>query len=147
MMSVAAITSSMYVLMSISAKSAVLAPVVAAQVQRVALPATRREVAQEAMPLPRAAQLPVEQVERLAARTAFGQPRLDVQAAFADDALVLADGPVGARIHLRALAEVVAVTVRAATRSHVHGSAVVEVAHLGARYQSGLKTRPVAALG
>ena len=58
-----------------------LGPVVAAQVERVALPAARREVAQEALPQPRTAELAVEHVQRLATRAALGQPRLDVQAA------------------------------------------------------------------
>ena len=73
-----------------------LGPVVAAQVERVTLPAARREIAQVALPQPRAAQLAVEHVQRLAPRAPLGQPRLDVQAAVADDALVLADRPRGA---------------------------------------------------
>jgi hypothetical protein len=54
-------------------------------------PAARREVAQIPVPQPRTTELPVEQVQRLAARATLGQPRLDVQAAVGNDALVLAD--------------------------------------------------------
>src|SRR3990172_11121848 len=98
------------------------------------------------MPQPRATQLPVEQVERLAPRTPLGQPRLHVQAAFADDTLVLANRPVGARVGRRAAVSrfmAVAGSRTAALRGHVDRPAVVEVAHA----HKGLKTNPVAALG
>jgi hypothetical protein len=76
-------------------------PVVVLEVQGVAFPTARREVAEVALPQPRPGELAVDEQERLAARPPFRQPRLDVQAAVVELDLVLADRtPVGAR-HLR----------------------------------------------
>ena len=74
-----------------------LRPEVVAQVERVALPAAPGEVAEVALPEPRPGELAVEEQERPAARSALGQPRLDVQAALDELDLVLADGPAGRR--------------------------------------------------
>ncbi len=56
-----------------------------------ALPATRREVVQPALPDPRSAEFAVHEQEGLPARPALGQPRLDVQAPLGQLDLVLAD--------------------------------------------------------
>ena len=69
-----------------------LRPVVVAQVERVALPAARREVAEVALPEPRAGELAVDEQQWLAARAPLGQPRLDVDAPLVQLDLVLADG-------------------------------------------------------
>ena len=74
-----------------------LAPVVVPKVEGVALPAAPGEVAEEALPGPRPAELAVDEQQRLPARSALGQPRLDVQAALVQLDLVLADGPAGWR--------------------------------------------------
>ena len=70
-----------------------LRPVVVAQVQRVAFPAAAGEVAEVALPHPRAGQLAVDEQQRLAPRAPLGQPRLDVEAAIVQLDLVLADRP------------------------------------------------------
>ena len=57
-----------------------LGPVVVAQVEGVALPAAAREVVQVALPDPGAAQLAVDEQERLPARAPLGQPGFDVEA-------------------------------------------------------------------
>ncbi len=57
-----------------------LRPEVVAQVEGVALPAARGEVAEVALPDPRTGQLAVDEQQRLAARPPLGQPRLDVDA-------------------------------------------------------------------
>ena len=68
------------------------------EVEGVALPAARREVAEVPLPEPRAGELAVDEQQRLATRSTLGQPRLDVQAAVVELDLVLADGPaVGGR--------------------------------------------------
>src|SRR5690242_3050975 len=64
-----------------------------AQVEGMALPAARREVAEVALPDPRPGQLAVEEEQRLATGPSFGQPGLDVQAAGVELDLVLANGP------------------------------------------------------
>ena len=74
-----------------------LRPVVVAQVEGVALPAAAGEVVQVALPDPGAAELAVDEQERLAARAPLGQPGLDVQAALGQLDLVLADGPAARR--------------------------------------------------
>ena len=70
-----------------------LRPVVVAQVEGMALPATAREVVQVALPDPGATELAVDEQERLPARPSLGQPRLDVEAPLRELDLVLADGP------------------------------------------------------
>ena len=70
-----------------------LRPVVVAEVEGVALPAAAGEVAEVALPDPGAAELAVDEQERLAARAPLRQPGLDVQAALGELDLVLADGP------------------------------------------------------
>ena len=110
-----------------------IGPEVAAQVERVALPAALREVLQVALPQPRAAQLAVDEEERPPPRSALGQPRLDVEAALLDDDLVLAHRPV---VGLAAIGVGDAVAT--------HGPE----AHLVVAYHSsGPKSRPVGALG
>src|SRR4029079_4537580 len=68
-----------------------LRPVVIAQVERVTLPAACCEVAEVALPQPRAGQLAVDEQEWLASRAPFGQPRLDIDPALIELDLVLAD--------------------------------------------------------
>ena len=70
-----------------------LRPEVVAQVEGVALPAAPGEVAEVALPQPRAGQLAVDEQQRLAPRAPLGQPRLDVEAAIVELDLVLADRP------------------------------------------------------
>ena len=60
------------------------------EVEGVALPAATGEVAEVALPEPRAGQLAVDEQQRLPSRTALGQPRLDVHAAVVQLDLVLA---------------------------------------------------------
>ena len=57
-----------------------LRPEMVAQVERVALPAAGGEVAEVALPQPRAGELAMDEQERLATRAPLGQPRLDVDA-------------------------------------------------------------------
>ena len=98
------------------------APVVVAEVEGVALPAAPGEVAEPALPEPRAGQLAVDVEERSAARASLGQPALDVDAALLDLDLVLADGtasgpgPVGCRRGTRPVA-VERVVVHLTTRA------------------------------
>src|SRR4051794_1236024 len=66
-----------------------------------ALPAPRREVAEEPLPQPRTRQLAVDEEERLPPRSALREPRLDVQAAVVELDLVLPDGPAVRRRDLR----------------------------------------------
>ena len=68
-------------------------PVVVAQVERVALPAAAREVAEVALPDPRATELAVDQQQRFPPRSTLGQPRLDVQPTIVELDLVLAHRP------------------------------------------------------
>jgi hypothetical protein len=68
-------------------------PVVVAQVDRVALPAATREVAEVAFPQPRAGELAVDEEQWLAARAPLRQPGLDVDAAVVQLDLVLAHRP------------------------------------------------------
>jgi hypothetical protein len=70
-----------------------LAPEVVSKVDRVAFPAAPGEVAEEALPEPRPAQLAVDEEQRLAPRTTLRQPRLDVDAAIGQLDLVLAHRP------------------------------------------------------
>src|SRR5262245_61064404 len=67
-----------------------LAPVVVAQIERVALPAAAGEIAKKPLPCPRPGELTVNEEQRLASRAALRQPRLDVQAALVQLDLVLA---------------------------------------------------------
>jgi hypothetical protein len=64
---------------------------VVAQVEGVTLPAAAGEVVEVPLPDPRAAELAVDEQDRLAPRPPLGQPRFDVQAAVDDLDLVLAD--------------------------------------------------------
>jgi hypothetical protein len=64
--------------------------VVVLEVECVALPAAPGEVAEIALPEPRPGELAVDEQQRLAARPALGQPRLDVHAAVVQLDLVLA---------------------------------------------------------
>ena len=68
-------------------------PMMVLEVERVALPAARREVPEIPLPEPRPGELAVDEQQRLAARPPFGQPRLDVQAPVVELDLVLADRP------------------------------------------------------
>ena len=107
-----------------------LRPVVVAQVEGVALPAARREVAEVALPEPRAGQLAVDEQQRLAARAPLGQPRLDVDAALVELDLVLADRTAVGRRDLGAGEDL----LRVVSGMQVHHSC-------------GLMTRPVRAFG
>ena len=109
-----------------------LRPEVVAQVEGVALPAAAGEVVEVPLPDPRAAELAVDEQDRLAPRPPLGQPRFDVQAAVDDLDLVLADGPpVG----------------RAGAGEEALGCGVVCHRSCLAYHSCGLNTSPVRALG
>src|SRR5207247_7444061 len=70
-----------------------LRPVMGAQVERMALPAARREVAEEPFPDPRSRELAMDEQKRLPSGAALRKPALDVQASVVELDLVLADRP------------------------------------------------------
>jgi hypothetical protein len=138
-----------------------LGPEVVAQVEGMPLPAATGEVAEVALPQPRAGQLAVEEQERSPAGPSLGQPRLDVQSALGELDLVLADGSTaggrrGARSSGEARGESASPLepgkASGITSGMLHlGSGLVRVRSAGlapwAYHSWGLMTRPVTGLG